>query len=876
LGIVGHPDDFIETRAYSQAKLSEVTVPERSAVVGQLAYAVDFEGRVTAYLYDNRDTGGGRLVEKQYFADLDEYDEGEGTPDEYVTYHYDELGRNDVVAQHHGQDTDTTTYTYDEDMGYLTRVQNEQGAINYEYDEAGRLTRTYTGDSEPNPSSVRTDTSYTYDEQGRLSTVELNAHDGQSTNEVTEYKYHDNGQVHTITQANGVVFEYTFDSLGRLDLLKHYAPEEGGGNPNVYTDNRVIASFDYGYDPAGRCISALEQFDTNGSAGFELVQSFAWAYDDLDRLTAETFDLGDDGPTVFAGDYVTAYKFDLNGNRVAKETDHDYSGDAENMTADETIAYTYDDNGRLLTETKDAAGTDGDRHTVYQYGPATQANPQGERTEQTGKTVYQGLTAGTEQDKREVVANEYDLTGRLAGVTIARTGGGGGVTATTFEYDDGGNRVAQTAGTGEEAVTTTYLIDDNNLTGYSQTLEQTDRDDSDAVVKKTTYVVGADVIGQYVTEDSTTTGAIYLQDGHGSTRGLYATASAGLLDAALVTAGGSTWTKTLTYDAYGNALGFDPATAKTELLYNGESFNTRTGQQYLRARWYDSASGRFGSMDPWAGSAYSPLSFNGYNYCNSSPVMASDPSGMFALLPIAGAFTATTSLASAVANYGAAWKWSMAAASTNSIENKLAAYFMSSMHSICFAMDMFAFFLGVSAAGGGGSGGGLVGQLAIAGGGSASMSLGGAQAYIMAHGLRATLTLAFGLASFMSTPGGGGSGGGGSGASGSSGSSSSSSSGATKGVAKPTVTNPKLNNIVEDLYKGTKTPNQIGMGSTADAIRNELKTGLPTYGKFHLQKGQQYVNSLQNWLEANPNASVTNREAARQMLNDLQSALGGY
>ena len=365
----------------------------------------------------------------------------------------------------------------------------------------------------------------------------------------------------------------------------------------------------------------LEQFDTNDSAGFELEQSFAWAYDDLDRLTAETFDLGDDGSST--GDYVAVYEFDLNGNRLAKETDHDYSGAVGNMSADETIAYTYDENGRLLTETKDAAGTTGDRHTVYAYGTNY------ERTEQTGKTVYQGLTAGTEQDKREVVANEYDLAGRLAGVEIDRTGGGGGVTVTTFEYDDGGNRVRQVgvAASPSGDVTTTYLIDDNNLTGYSQTLEQTDRDYSDEVVKKTTYVIGPDVIGQYVTEDSTTTGAIYLQDAHGSTRGLYATTSGALLDAAKIASGGSTWTKTLTYDAYGNALGFDAASAGTELLYNGESFNSRTGQQYLRARWYSPAAGRFGQLDPWAGSIYLPLSLNPYNYCHASPVFHIDPTG---------------------------------------------------------------------------------------------------------------------------------------------------------------------------------------------------------------------------------------------------------
>ncbi len=47
----------------------------------------------------------------------------------------------------------------------------------------------------------------------------------------------------------------------------------------------------------------------DGLAGFELVQSFAWGYADLDRLTDETFDLGNDGSTT--GDYMTMYSFDL-------------------------------------------------------------------------------------------------------------------------------------------------------------------------------------------------------------------------------------------------------------------------------------------------------------------------------------------------------------------------------------------------------------------------------------------------------------------------------------------------------------------------------------------------------------------------------------
>jgi len=52
------------------------------------------------------------------------------------------------------------------------------------------------------------------------------------------------------------------------------------------------------------------------------------------------------------------------------------------------------------------------------------------------------------------------------------------------------------------------------------------------------------------------------------------------------------------------------------------------------------------------------------------------------------------------------------------------------------------------------------------------------------------------------------------------------------------VSDPDLANIVKDLYKGTTADVVIGTGSTADAIRNELKTGLKTGGKSHSLKGQ--------------------------------------
>ena len=50
-------------------------------------------------------------------------------------------------------------------------------------------------------------------------------------------------------------------------------------------------------------------------------------------------------------------------------------------------------------------------------------------------------------------------------------------------------------------------------------------------------------------------------------------------------------------------------------------------------------------------------------------------------------------------------------------------------------------------------------------------------------------------------------------------------------LAKPVVANPKLSNIVEHLYKGTRNPSRVGTGTTADAVQNEILTGQATGGR---------------------------------------------
>jgi len=83
------------------------------------------------------------------------------------------------------------------------------------------------------------------------------------------------------------------------------------------------------------------------------------------------------------------------------------------------------------------------------------------------------------------------------------------------------------------------------------------------------------------------------------------------------------------YDAYGNAHGFTPSSASTNLLYSGEWHDSTAQQYYLRARWYSPATGRFNRMDPFAGNSQNPQSLHKYNYVHNNPVNNIDPTGMF-------------------------------------------------------------------------------------------------------------------------------------------------------------------------------------------------------------------------------------------------------
>jgi RHS repeat-associated protein len=175
--------------------------------------------------------------------------------------------------------------------------------------------------------------------------------------------------------------------------------------------------------------------------------------------------------------------------------------------------------------------------------------------------------------------------------------------AVTIVYDGDGNRVAKTV----SGVTTQYLVDDQNPTGYSQVVEEVV---NGAVTRQYTY--GLQRIGENQVVNSTWTPSFYGYDGGGNVRQL--TSSAGVI------------TDNYSYDAFGN-LTDKTGTTPNNYLYRGEQYDSDLGLYYLRARYYNPATGRFLSRDPEDGIPTDPKTLHKYTYAGGDPVNFADPSG---------------------------------------------------------------------------------------------------------------------------------------------------------------------------------------------------------------------------------------------------------
>jgi RHS repeat-associated protein len=85
------------------------------------------------------------------------------------------------------------------------------------------------------------------------------------------------------------------------------------------------------------------------------------------------------------------------------------------------------------------------------------------------------------------------------------------------------------------------------------------------------------------------------------------------------------------YDSFGKITASSGSVANP-FRYTGRDFDSETGLYYYRARYYDPATGRFLSEDPWdADSMYEDS--NLYMYVENNPTNGADPFGLYTLKP---------------------------------------------------------------------------------------------------------------------------------------------------------------------------------------------------------------------------------------------------
>ena len=80
------------------------------------------------------------------------------------------------------------------------------------------------------------------------------------------------------------------------------------------------------------------------------------------------------------------------------------------------------------------------------------------------------------------------------------------------------------------------------------------------------------------------------------------------------------------YDAFGEEI-LAVEETPNDIRYSGEFYDAAAGLYYLRARYYDPATGRFTQEDTYRGDVMEPASLNLYAYCANDPVNYVDPSG---------------------------------------------------------------------------------------------------------------------------------------------------------------------------------------------------------------------------------------------------------
>ncbi|SFG91026.1 RHS repeat-associated core domain-containing protein [Duganella sp. CF458] len=542
--------------------------------LGNKTSQTDAEARVTRWTYDANSRMTGRTLPdgKVERFDYDAAGNQTGKTDfagKTTRFAVDSVGRTEMVVRPDGG-TVSTTYSATGKPASVTLAGKglAAGTTTFIYDSADRLSRKVNADG----SFI----AYEYDQAGDIV--------ARSTAAGTvRYAYDNQRRIEKVTDVDGKATTYQYAADGKLEavvtpdgITARYRYDSNGRlvqGLHSRGDNSIVFGVQYVLDANGRRTQAAE-FDASSTLAGEALSNPVvtndFEFDAYGRLMREQAH----GRNPSA-DSDTKYKYDKVGNRTERART---SGAVTAITN-----YNYDNNDRLLSETTSTGNSQVETSYAWDANGNLLSKAVG------GLQTFYGWDA----DNRLVEVKQ--------GASQAQA-----KTVAQYAYDGNGNRVAKTefGDNGEKTRQTTYLVD--STFPFAQVLEQ--KEVTGASTESTRYVWGKELIREVRGGQ----GTFYHSDPQGSVR---------ILAGDDGQAAGS-----YRYDAFGQVLE-QGGTADTAYRYTGEYFDAHAGLQYNRARWVDLESGRFVSMDRFAGVPSQPISLHRYAYANDDPVNMVDPSG---------------------------------------------------------------------------------------------------------------------------------------------------------------------------------------------------------------------------------------------------------
>ena len=428
------------------------------------------------------------------------------------------------------------------------------------------------------------------------------------------------------------------------DLYPHGTKHAKHDKDATFAYQIVETDRTFTYDAAGKLVSATETEDNYGTYiytyEYDLMGNRTYMEKTLNGTVAEwhKYEYNESNQLVseqlYNGKKTTslAYTYDADGNRITEtgKVGTDKVEKTYEYTVENRLAAVHDGDELLL-----AAAYDGDGNRVFllNYNLHTDDDWKGNSGNGNGNNKD---NSGSGNNGKGNSGNNGNGNGNGKGKgnnkKNSKSGGtndAGYGNATNAEENNSQNQCGILFPVQEEvSATEADLIARIKTTGKEKNYElieylnDVNREHAEVLVEQningktdTSYIYGAEINGGFdrisLDRFDGSTG-YYLYDARGSVSGI-------------TNEEGQVY-QSYRYSVTGE-ITFGAPQYENEYTYNGESYNPNIESQYLRARYYCVVTATFLTEDSYLGSQTEPLTLNRYNYCVSSYLNYTDPSG---------------------------------------------------------------------------------------------------------------------------------------------------------------------------------------------------------------------------------------------------------